>query len=201
MSYLFTSESVSEGHPDKVSDQISDALLDNFIAFDFDGDIRNLYSAKVIVANNGHYVFEGNSWNKTIDPGQTITLGWNGRNSGDGIENATLTASDISVPAGPYHVGYDLQADWGTGYVASIALGNNGEEEMKAWTLSFDYPYPITHIYNGRIVSEVEGRYTVEGVDEGVDLSADEVTVFVIRGNVGNLTEQPTNIEFNYTSN
>lgn len=34
MAYLFTSESVSEGHPDKVSDQISDALLDNFLAFD-----------------------------------------------------------------------------------------------------------------------------------------------------------------------
>lgn len=32
--YLFTSESVSEGHPDKVADQISDALLDNFLAFD-----------------------------------------------------------------------------------------------------------------------------------------------------------------------
>jgi len=34
MAYLFTSESVSEGHPDKVSDQISDALLDEFLAFD-----------------------------------------------------------------------------------------------------------------------------------------------------------------------
>ena len=34
MSYLFTSESVSEGHPDKIADQISDALLDNFLAFD-----------------------------------------------------------------------------------------------------------------------------------------------------------------------
>jgi S-adenosylmethionine synthetase len=34
MSYLFTSESVSEGHPDKVADQISDALLDQFLAFD-----------------------------------------------------------------------------------------------------------------------------------------------------------------------
>jgi S-adenosylmethionine synthetase len=34
MAYLFTSESVSEGHPDKVSDQISDALIDNFMAFD-----------------------------------------------------------------------------------------------------------------------------------------------------------------------
>ena len=34
MSYLFTSESVSEGHPDKVADQISDALLDEFLAYD-----------------------------------------------------------------------------------------------------------------------------------------------------------------------
>ena len=34
MGYLFTSESVSEGHPDKVADQISDALLDKFLAFD-----------------------------------------------------------------------------------------------------------------------------------------------------------------------
>ncbi len=34
MAYLFTSESVSEGHPDKVSDQISDALIDNFLAYD-----------------------------------------------------------------------------------------------------------------------------------------------------------------------
>ena len=34
MAYLFTSESVSEGHPDKVADQISDALVDHFLAFD-----------------------------------------------------------------------------------------------------------------------------------------------------------------------
>ena len=34
MSYFFTSESVSEGHPEKVSDQIRDGILDNFLAFD-----------------------------------------------------------------------------------------------------------------------------------------------------------------------
>ncbi|MEN8928586.1 MAG: methionine adenosyltransferase [Flavobacteriales bacterium] len=39
MSYLFTSESVSEGHPDKVSDQISDAIIDNFLAFDPDSKV------------------------------------------------------------------------------------------------------------------------------------------------------------------
>src|ERR1700742_1877628 len=39
MSYLFTSESVSEGHPDKVADQISDALIDNFLAHDPDSKV------------------------------------------------------------------------------------------------------------------------------------------------------------------
>lgn len=39
MAYLFTSESVSEGHPDKIADQISDTLLDNFLAFDPDSKV------------------------------------------------------------------------------------------------------------------------------------------------------------------
>lgn len=39
MPYLFTSESVSEGHPDKIADQISDALIDNFLAFDVDSKV------------------------------------------------------------------------------------------------------------------------------------------------------------------
>ncbi len=39
MAYLFTSESVSEGHPDKIADQISDALLDHFLAFDPDSKV------------------------------------------------------------------------------------------------------------------------------------------------------------------
>lgn len=39
MAYYFTSESVSEGHPDKVADQISDALIDNFLAFDPDSKV------------------------------------------------------------------------------------------------------------------------------------------------------------------
>ena len=39
MKNLFTSESVSEGHPDKLSDQISDSLLDNILAFDPDSKV------------------------------------------------------------------------------------------------------------------------------------------------------------------
>ena len=88
MPYLFTSESVSEGHPDKVADQISDALLDNFLAFDpqskvacetlvttgltvLSGEVRsNSYVDVQQVARDvinkigytkGEYMFDGNS--------------------------------------------------------------------------------------------------------------------------------------------
>jgi S-adenosylmethionine synthetase len=54
MSYLFTSESVSEGHPDKVADQISDALLDHFLAFD-----RNSKVACETLVTTGQVVAAG----------------------------------------------------------------------------------------------------------------------------------------------
>ncbi|NOR28270.1 MAG: methionine adenosyltransferase [Lutibacter sp.] len=60
MSYLFTSESVSEGHPDKVSDQISDALVDNFLAFDEDSKI-----ACETLVTTGQVVLAGEVKSKT----------------------------------------------------------------------------------------------------------------------------------------
>ena len=60
MSYLFTSESVSEGHPDKVSDQISDALVDHFLAFD-----KNSKIACETLVTTGQVVLAGEVKTKT----------------------------------------------------------------------------------------------------------------------------------------
>ena len=57
MSYLFTSESVSEGHPDKVADQISDALLDQFLAYDADARVAIetlVTTGQVVIAGEVH---------------------------------------------------------------------------------------------------------------------------------------------------
>lgn len=54
MSYLFTSESVSEGHPDKIADQISDALVDNFLAWD-----KNAKIACETLVTTGQVVLAG----------------------------------------------------------------------------------------------------------------------------------------------
>lgn len=60
MAYFFTSESVSEGHPDKVSDQISDALIDNFLAFDAESKV-----ACETLVTTGQVVLAGEVKSKT----------------------------------------------------------------------------------------------------------------------------------------
>lgn len=184
----------------KLTNETDQPMTDWRVSFDFDGEVKNLYSGRVVSARDGHFVFEGGSWNRTIKPGKSVILGWNGSQGGVSrqLSNVEFAATDITVPSGPYFIGYDLQADWGMGYVASLTVSNNGEADMNDWQLSFDYPYPIGYIYNARIVSHEGDRYTIEGIDEGADLHAEEVSVFVIRGNVGGLTEQPANITFTY---
>ena len=68
MAYLFTSESVSEGHPDKVADQISDALLDNFLAFDPDSKV-----ACETLVTTGQVVVAGEVKSQTYVDLQQIT--------------------------------------------------------------------------------------------------------------------------------
>lgn len=70
MNYLFTSESVSEGHPDKVSDQISDALLDQFLAFDTNSKV-----AIETLVTTGQVVVAGEVKSKTYVDVQEIARG------------------------------------------------------------------------------------------------------------------------------
>src|ERR1700712_2944454 len=70
MPYLFTSESVSEGHPDKVADQISDALIDNFLAFD-----PNSKVACETLVTTGQVVLAGEVKSKAYLDVQEITRG------------------------------------------------------------------------------------------------------------------------------
>ena len=67
MAYLFTSESVSEGHPDKIADQISDALIDNFLAFD-----PNSKVACETLVTTGQVILAGEVKSKTYLDVQSI---------------------------------------------------------------------------------------------------------------------------------
>ncbi len=86
MPYLFTSESVSEGHPDKVADQISDALVDHFLAFDPDSKI-----ACETLVTTGQVVLAGEVKSKTYLDVQQIAR--------DVIERIGYTKSEYMFEA------------------------------------------------------------------------------------------------------
>lgn len=70
MAYLFTSESVSEGHPDKIADQISDAIIDNFLAFDKDSKV-----ACETLVTTGQVVLAGEVKSRTYVDVQNVARG------------------------------------------------------------------------------------------------------------------------------
>src|ERR1043165_9736433 len=86
MGYLFTSESVSEAHPDKVADQISDALIDNFLAFD-----PNSKVACETLVRTGQVVLAGEVKSKTYLDVQKIAR--------DVISNIGYTKSEYMFEA------------------------------------------------------------------------------------------------------
>ncbi|MDR1738829.1 MAG: methionine adenosyltransferase [Candidatus Symbiothrix sp.] len=86
MSYLFTSESVSEGHPDKVADQISDALLDRFLAYDAESKV-----ACETLVTTGQVVLAGEVKSKTYVDVQEVAR--------DVIRQIGYTKSDYKFEA------------------------------------------------------------------------------------------------------
>ena len=86
MGYLFTSESVSEGHPDKIADQISDALIDNFLAFDPHSKV-----ACETLVTTGQVILAGEVKSNTYIDGQQIAR--------NGIEKIGYTKSDYMFEA------------------------------------------------------------------------------------------------------
>lgn len=67
MNYLFSSESVSDGHPDKIADQISDAILDNYLAFDTESKV-----ACETVVTTGQVIIAGEVFSSAIPDHQRI---------------------------------------------------------------------------------------------------------------------------------
>ena len=86
MPYYFTSESVSEGHPDKVADQISDALIDHFLAFDKDSKV-----ACETLVTTGQVVLAGEVKSKTYVDVQKVAR--------DVIKNIGYTKSEYMFDA------------------------------------------------------------------------------------------------------
>lgn len=107
-SYLFTSESVSEGHPDKVADQISDAILDAHLAQDKDSHV----ACETLIAKNLLVIAGEITSNAKVDFAETALrvlddIGYNDTKTGFDLNNCEIKTS-ISRQAGDIAMGVNL---------------------------------------------------------------------------------------------
>ena len=153
MAYLFTSESVSEGHPDKISDQISDALLDHFLAFDPEAKALPIDLAKaskladhtVFVARLADQIrFQANTQNASriityaIDR-EMLTSDF-GVNDYKGFEALKASVNILMMQADCIHVTCKNGSNF-SGQAKNVEIGT-GDVTIKRFPMSIFAPLP-----------------------------------------------------------
>ncbi len=93
-------------------------------------------------------------------------------------------------------VSFSVNSDWGSGFVATVGLKNNGESKLDSWTLEFDFPYSITQIWNAEIVSSDGQHHKIKNISWNGSLAPGETTSFGFCGAPGNVISAPENVKF-----
>ena len=187
MSYLFSSESVSEGHPDKVADQISDALLDQFLAYD-----DRARTAIESFVTTGQVVIMGEVRSEAYIDLQTITrktinkIGYTkSEYQFDGNSCGILTA--IHEQSGDISCGVDRsnEEDQGAGD-QGMMFGYATNETENYMPVSLDLAHPIMRTLSeirkeGKVMTylrpDAKSQVTVEYSDEGIPQRIDTIVV------------------------
>ena len=80
----------------------------------------------------------------------------------DNTALGTIQNNDSAGSSGD--IAWSVSSQWGTGYVASIVITNNGEHSWNGWELEFDSPHQIDNIWGAQIVSHVGTRYRLRAL-------------------------------------
>ena len=187
MSYLFSSESVSEGHPDKVADQISDALLDQFLAYD-----DRARTAIESFVTTGQVVIMGEVRSEAYIDLQTITrktinkIGYTkSEYQFDGNSCGILTA--IHEQSGDISCGVDRsnEEDQGAGD-QGMMFGYATNETENYMPLPLDLAHRLLRVLSdirreGRVMTylrpDAKSQVTIEYADDGKPMRIDTIVV------------------------
>lgn len=124
----------------------------------------------------------------------------------DGVSLARETAivtilNDDAPPADPGTANGSLTIkvvdDWGSGFNASAVLKNTDNTAINGWTLTFEWPYEITQIWNAQLVSKKGNLYTIKNVSWNAKIPARGQIDFGFLGKPGNVSNIPIHPQLN----
>ncbi|MCL5038170.1 MAG: glycosyl hydrolase family 18 protein [Chloroflexi bacterium] len=149
---------------------LGSSRLNNWqLEFDFDRNITTIWNGSIVSHEGNHYVIKGESWNSWIEPGGSVSFGFNGSPGAVTVfpDGYKLTAELPAPPedpgggsgSGSAGIQYATTSDWGSGFVGSIVITNDGSTPISQWALEFDFDRNITGIWNAVVGSHDGDHY------------------------------------------
>lgn len=178
----------------------SEETLRNWaIKFDNTGTISNIWNASVLENDGELCVIRNNGYNYEIISGATVEFGF--MQQGENLslpENISLCSKTADSTASA-EICYEIQNNWGEGFIAAVTIKNITDEPLEAWKLSFNGNFEISSIWNANLLYTEDDSFKVENDITTTPIAVGETKTFSFEGAIAS-GEEPVMSDFTLTS-
>ncbi|MHC9541107.1 MAG: cellulose binding domain-containing protein [Vulcanimicrobiota bacterium] len=174
------------------------------LEFDFDRKLTGIWNAKIVSSTQNHYIITGDSWNSYIEPGGTVSFGFNGSPGNVKVLPSTYTlkaeapSGSGTTTSGSTSVTYTTTSDWGSGFNGELKVKNTGTAAITGWSMEFDFDKSISGMWNAKISSHQGSHYMVNPESYTTTIAAGVEISIGFSGTPGNVTQGPSNVNVSF---
>ena len=180
----------------------ADKPLENWtLKFDFEHEITNMWNAQILTHENNSYVIKNMGWNQDIEPGSSVTIGFQA--NGDGtINNPSKYSLDMEEQVASdvdYTIGFKLTGNWNNGFNGEISITNQSKAPIEDWSLAFDFEANINNLWTATIVENIDNHYVIKNKGYNANIAPGQTLTLGFSGdNLKDSTIEPSNYKLSY---
>lgn len=161
----------------------SDEILSGWsMGYNAGGEISGLWNAKVYGQQGTEYILCGESYNSEIAPGASVNFGYIlMAESFQRPQNIWNCSERVDITE-DYRVYYNIVGDYGSSYQAEMIIENNSSTDISAWKLDFEGDWTIDNLWNGKLLSNKNYRFSVKGAENNGTIYAGDSVSFNFMG-------------------
>lgn len=146
------------------------------------GEISGLWNAKVYGQQGTEYILCGESYNSEIAPGASVNFGYIlMAESFQRPQNIWNCSERVDITE-DYRVYYNIVGDYGSSYQMEMVIENNSVSDISAWKLDFEGDWTIDNLWNGKLLSNKNYRFSVKGAENNGTIYAGDSVSFNFMG-------------------
>lgn len=133
------------------------------IKLDSSNNILNVWNGEIFEKTDGAYKIKNVGWNQDIYIGESVTFGYTASYEENICvpQSYELLGIEKVTEEGKYEIQSVVNSEWNDGYTVDLFIKNLSDKPIEDWKISFDMNSGIKEIWNGVIISEGEGKYTI----------------------------------------